>query len=331
MKDMNEEPKSEVDDGAPLVPLPAAGAPFVLLIGLLVLAIGLFVFLEGRRKPVARDVAAAAAAIASAPPLRFPSAPLEEPPPPPPPPPPPEIRYVERPAPPPEIRYVERPTPMEPPPPPTLALGRLADPALVIDLAEADGADSPVRAAKLRNRGALVLQGAMIPAVLETPIDTDRAGPVRAIVSEDTRGFDGTRVLIPKGSRVLGEVRDGGGSGRAVINWSRLVRPDGVTIRINAPATDALGGAGVTGTVDNHTLARVSGMALQTAFAIGANLASQPRNGAVIVSTSGQALGNMGQVLVPRSESRPSVRVKKGAAITIFVTRDLDFGGAVVP
>ena len=102
-------------------------------------------------------------------------------------------------------------------------------------------------------------------------------------------------------------------------------------LRITAPTTDARGAAGAAGAVDNHTLARISGIALQTAFQIGATLASQPRNGAVVVSNSGQAIGNIGQVLVPQSDLKPSVRVKKGAAITVFVMRDLDFGGMSVP
>lgn len=329
MKRGGDEPVSERDQGAaPQVPLPSAGAPIAVLIGLLVLAIGLFLFLEGRRKPEPREVASTTP-IAPAPRLRLPVAPQAPPPPPPPPPPAPEIRYVTQPAPPPEIRYVERPAP--PGPERSVSMGRLSEPALVVDLVENGPVESPVRAAKLRSRSATVPQGATIPAVLETPINSARMGPVRAVVSEDIRGFDGTRVLIPKGSRIIGEVREGAAGGRAVINWSRLVRPDGVSISINAPATDAVGSAGAAGVVDNHTLARVSGIALQTAFQIGATLASQPRNGAVVVSNPGQALGNIGQVLAPQSEFKPSVRVKKGAAITVFVMRDLDFGGMSVP
>jgi type IV secretion system protein VirB10 len=41
-----------------------------------------------------------------------------------------------------------------------------------------------------------VAQGTLIPAVLETAIDSDLPGYARAVVSQDVRGFDGTRVLI---------------------------------------------------------------------------------------------------------------------------------------
>jgi type IV secretion system protein VirB10 len=46
-----------------------------------------------------------------------------------------------------------------------------------------------------------VTQGTMIPAVLETAINTDVPGFVRAVVSQDVRSFDGTRVLVPRSSR----------------------------------------------------------------------------------------------------------------------------------
>lgn len=38
--------------------------------------------------------------------------------------------------------------------------------------------------------------GTLIPAVLESALDSTRAGFARAIVSRDVRGFDGTQVLI---------------------------------------------------------------------------------------------------------------------------------------
>jgi type IV secretion system protein VirB10 len=43
-----------------------------------------------------------------------------------------------------------------------------------------------------------VTQGTLIPAVLETAIDTDVPGYVRAMVSADVRSFDGSRVLVPR-------------------------------------------------------------------------------------------------------------------------------------
>ncbi|HMO67624.1 MAG TPA: TrbI/VirB10 family protein, partial [Novosphingobium sp.] len=91
-----------------------------------------------------------------------------------------------------------------------------------------------------------VTQGTLIPAVLETAIDTDVPGFVRAVVSADVRSFDGTRVLVPRSSRLIGQYRSGmqAGQKRAYDIWTRLIRPDGVSVAI---ATPAIGFAGETG------------------------------------------------------------------------------------
>ncbi len=103
-----------------------------------------------------------------------------------------------------------------------------------------------VRAGVFANRSTTVPQGTLIPAVLETALDSTRAGFARAIVSRDVRGFDGTRVLIPRGSRLIGEYQSqvSPGQHRALVNWVRLIRPTGVTMAIGSPASDTLGRGG---------------------------------------------------------------------------------------
>jgi type IV secretion system protein VirB10 len=49
----------------------------------------------------------------------------------------------------------------------------------------------------------------------------------------------------------------------------------------------------------------------------------------VVVGVPGQAVGNAGQTLFPTNDLKPTIRVKEGASITIFVARDLDFSGAL--
>ena len=83
-----------------------------------------------------------------------------------------------------------------------------------------------------------VTQGTLIPAALETAIDTDVPGYVRAIVSSDVRSFDGSRVLVPRSSRLIGQYKSGlaAGQKRAYVIWTRLIRPDGVSVNIGSPA-----------------------------------------------------------------------------------------------
>ena len=111
--------------------------------------------------------------------------------------------------------------------------------------------------------------------MLETALDSTRPGFARAIVSRDVRGFDGSRVLIPRGSRLIGEYRSevAPGQRRALVNWTRLIRPDGVTIAIGSPAGDPLGRGGIRARVNSHFFERFAGAILQSALDIGVNLA----------------------------------------------------------
>ncbi len=176
------------------------------------------------------------------------------------------------------------------------------------------------------NRMTTVIQGTLIPAVLETAFDSTRSGYARAIVSRDVRGFDGSRILIPRGTKLIGEY--GGevtaGQKRALIAWTRLIRPDGVTIAIGSPATDTLGRAGVRAKVNSHFLERFGGALLQSTLDAGVSLAASAASSSVIVAVPGTLRGGAGQIAQP-TQIAPTLRVRQGTSISIFVARDLDF------
>lgn len=337
----------------PVVRLPSAGLSGATIAGLCaVLAVILFLFLDANRRRRQVESAAgreAQALIVSPEPLPLPPAPMapvraeiiapiptETPPPPAPLLPP--LRQAS--SVPPLSAPMQADTPPMPMPQPSSA-GRVArgdgGSPLIVDIGPGDGLgnastaasdDQAVRASIIRNRAYLVPQGSMISAVLETPIDSRRPGLVRAIVSRDGRGFDGTQILIPRGSRLIGEA--GGevksGQKRVLVTWTRLIRPDGVAIRIGSPAADVLGGAGIRGKVNNHFLERFGNAVLQSALTIGVNVASRPRGNSVIVGLPGQ-IGATGQNLLPNVDSTPTIKVALGAEISVFVARDLDFSG----
>jgi type IV secretion system protein VirB10 len=52
---------------------------------------------------------------------------------------------------------------------------------------------------------ALLTRGTLIPAVLESVIDTRQPGGVRAMVSTDVRSADGARLLVPRTTRQNGQ------------------------------------------------------------------------------------------------------------------------------
>ncbi|RVU06430.1 hypothetical protein EOE18_06345 [Novosphingobium umbonatum] len=194
--------------------------------------------------------------------------------------------------------------------------------------------DEPVRATLITGWASVIAQGTIIAAVLETPLNSDRPGMARALVTQDVRGFDGSRVLIPRGSRLIGEFKADASAGkrRVFVTWGRLIRPDGVAIRIASPATDAMGGAGVAGSVNTHAAQRLANAVLQSALSVGVNVAS-----AAAISSGGTVLYGMplsgsavGQQLAPSVDRPATVKVREGSEIAVLVARDLDFAGAPV-
>ena len=344
-------------DVRPVVAVPRSGpSGWAIGVGAVLAGLLLFTVLDARRRaPSSPAVRVRAAdrlqAPVPPPPLFVPPPPaarvvvpvVRAPPPAPPPPPPlpPQIIYVPQPMP------APAPPPEAPLPPPRVT----TEPALVIDTgapatgtapaaaaaaaageaATAGGAallGTRARAGAFANRATTVAQGTLIPAVLETALDSTRPGFARAIVSRDVRGFDGSRVLIPRGSRLIGEYRSevAPGQKRALVNWVRLIRPDGATIAIGSPAGDPLGRGGIKAKVDTHFFERFAGAILQSALDIGINLASRGGDGTTIIALPG-GTQSVTQVVQP-AQITPTLKVRPGTSISIFVARDLDFTGA---
>ena len=354
-------PQPDENDIRPIVRTERRGIPTWMLIGLVVIAgLSLFAVLDSRRRASQQESQRPVQGIMlppAPPPLAIPpapsvpppapvepaAAPIPEPPAAPPAGPPP-IVYMPSPAPP----QVEAPLP-----PPRVS----AEPALILDTSaprraaaavagEGPAAGSPaaagvsggaplvagsrVRAGTFANRGTTVPQGTLIPAVLESALDSTRPGLARAIVSRDVRGFDGSRVLIPRGSRLIGEYASTveRGQRRALVNWLQLVRPDGVTVAIGSPSADPLGRTGVAAQVNNHFLQRFGGAILQSALDLGLVLAASSISDGALVVVPGTLQSSGATQIVQPQQITPTLSVKQGTSISVFVARDLDFTAA---
>lgn len=184
--------------------------------------------------------------------------------------------------------------------------------------------DERVLASRLLNPSRTIPQGTVVQAVLETALDSTRAGGVRALVQRDVSSFDGTRVLIPRGSRLYGEYEANlePGQNRALVQWTRLIRPDGVTVALDSPSSDPLGRAGIRGRVDTKFLQRFGGALLQSVLDIGVGIAVNEASNGVIVALPGSTQNV--QVRQPDS-IQPTLKVRHGTTVSVFVARDLDF------
>ncbi|MFL6775141.1 MAG: TrbI/VirB10 family protein, partial [Sphingomicrobium sp.] len=185
------------------------------------------------------------------------------------------------------------------------------------------GDNTSVHATRLADPDSTVVQGTLIPAVLETAINTDVPGYVRAVVSQDVRSFDGSKVLIPRSSRLVGEYKAAtqAGQRRAYLMWTRLVRPDGVSIALASPAADFSGQAGIGGQVNSHFFSRF-GSAILLSILGGAGSLVSGGAGTVVVS-GGQSAAST--AIQQNGNRAPTIKVRQGEPIRVFTARDLIF------
>ncbi|WP_265501284.1 TrbI/VirB10 family protein [Paracoccus beibuensis] len=183
----------------------------------------------------------------------------------------------------------------------------------------------------IANPANTVMQGTMIQAVLETAINTDLPGAIRALVSEDVHSFDGSRILIPRGSRVIGAYNDNTdlGQRRAMIVWNRIIMPDNQTVDIGAYGGDAIGRSGVNGVVKTHFGARFGSAALISLVGIGPALALSDDDDDSNTSDIADALsqnmtGALQGTLSDYLNRKPTIAVDQGSLVTIMVDRDLE-------
>jgi type IV secretory pathway VirB10-like protein len=223
--------------------------------------------------------------------------------------------------------------------PPTGASAQQARPAQTADanerfFAEKSGRTSnTVRANKLHNLGYLILEGKLLDAVLESAINSDLPGRLRAVLRNDIYGEQGRIVLLPAGTRLIGQYNSAvrKGQARVFVIWQRAIRPDGVEILLDSFGTDALGRAGIAGEVDNHYREIFAVSAMLSIIGAGASNAGvgasdQPNSESNYRSEIQRSFSQTAQQLLsPYAQMPPTIHVPQGQRINVFVNRDLDF------
>lgn len=179
-----------------------------------------------------------------------------------------------------------------------------------------------VHASALANPSLTIPQGSLIHAVLETGFDSTKPGFARAVVSRDVRSFDGKNVLVPRGSRLVGEsvASTSAGQPSASITWTRLIRPDGATIELDSPATDPAGRSGVPASVDRHFFGRVGDLIATTVGELGQLFAARA---SPLIVLSGTAPST--PKAISHQKRQPTFKAPPGTSIGVFVAHDLEF------
>lgn len=182
----------------------------------------------------------------------------------------------------------------------------------------------------IANPANTVIQGTLIQAALETAISSELAGQVRAITSENVYSFDGTRLLIPAGSRLIGRYRSGVeiAQSRITVAWDRIILPTNQTVQISSFGADELGRSGTTGFVDTRFAERFGSAALISLISAAPTVAANETEDEI----AEDVLEDIGDDLADATDSvigeylsiGPVIYVDQGARITVMVDRDLE-------
>ena len=192
-------------------------------------------------------------------------------------------------------------------------------------------------ATPIKNLDSLILQGKVVHAVLETAIDSEFPGMVRAIVTEDVFAEKGDKVLIPKGTRALAPYSSAStlGQSRIFLEWRRLILPSGINIPLSSPGVDPLGKTGIAGEEDTHFWKRFGEATLMSLLSAGAaNIdvtgADQANSAASYRTAVSQSLAESATTLLEKKVNiMPTIRINQGSPIIIFVAQDIDFSAVM--
>lgn len=215
----------------------------------------------------------------------------------------------------------------------------------------AGGSDFETSVSKpLTDPSSTVVQGTIISAVLETAIDTELPGTVRAQVMRPVFSFDGSRELMPAGTLLIGQFNNEVAieQKRVLIAWNRAITPAGQSIALGSIGTDTLGRAGTLGNVDNRYSKKFGAAILVSAITAGPAIIADRVSGGnkdnsgttINVGGGGGSGGGQGDAIAGLGEGvgeqvsgvleqylslPPLIRVPQGEEIRVFVNRDLIF------
>ena len=194
----------------------------------------------------------------------------------------------------------------------------------------------PIATGPISSNGPLhpVLEGTVIDTVLTNRLDGSGAAPVNCLVTNPVYSHDGRVVLIPAGSRVLGDTKPvtGFGDARLAVSFSRLVLPDGSTYRLDQfTGLNDIGDAGLRDQVNQHyrsTFGASAAVGLITGLAqflgtAGFNRGDNNRT-VIIAGGLGDATSQATAQTLNRFLNRaPSVTIREGHRVKVYVTSDL--------
>ena len=166
-------------------------------------------------------------------------------------------------------------------------------------------------------------EGSFLEAVLVTQLTGEFPGPVLATVAVPFYSADRQRILIPRGTRVVGTaqaVQDRDQS-RLAVGFHRLILPDGSWIDLEFTGLNQTGESALIDEIDRHyfsTFASAGAVGVVSGLALAGGSPFGLRGGV------GQGLGQSAAAMLDRYLNRlPTITIRAGHRLRIWFTSDV--------
>jgi type IV secretion system protein VirB10 len=177
----------------------------------------------------------------------------------------------------------------------------------------------------------VLFEGTILETVLINRLDGGFAGPVECLLATDVYSNDRQHLLIPAGSKLLGETKkvDTFGQTRLAVVFHRVLMPDGYSVSLDQfKGLNQIGDTGLRDQVNNHYL-RIFGVSLAigalgavaetgTAGSLNASSADLMRQGFAQSTAQSSA-----QILDKFLNVMPTVTIREGHRVKVYLSGDL--------
>jgi type IV secretion system protein TrbI len=188
----------------------------------------------------------------------------------------------------------------------------------------------------------VLFEGTILESLLINRLDGQFSGPIECLLTDAVYSHDRQHLLIPAGTKLLGETRkvESFGQTRLAVSFHRLVMPDGYSASLDHfQALNQIGDAGLRDQVNNHYL-RIFG----TSLAIGVIGAVAEGGTSGALTASGGDLMRQGfahstaqssaQILDRFLNVLPTVTIREGHRVKVYLSGDLalpDYANHTMP
>jgi len=232
----------------------------------------------------------------------------------------------------------ERALPKTAPPPSAYGQDQAESPRSAPDT----GGQRPTIDSSREGKDYILFEGTILEALLINRLDGSFAGPVSCLLSNNVYSHDRQHLLIPAGSKIVGEANkvDTFGQARLAVTFHRLIMPDGYSLNLDRfKGLSQEGAAALKDKVNNH-YARIFGASVAIGFLGGV---AQIGTGSVLTSDSsdriregfGVGMANGGEHILDRFLNiLPTVTIREGSRVKIYLSDDLllpDYAAHIMP